>query len=130
VAAPNTPWGEQGQMQPLTGKQILDYINGIPLVSGPVNPATRVEQYTPDNRIPPSYGQVELKPAYANAPVNPAATTTNSGLTQQQNDQISQVLGPNWASDMQTAATNGDWTTYDNIRRQVDQILNPVQQIV
>jgi len=123
VAAPATPWGQQGIATPLTGPEIADIVAGKSYIGGPVRPATRVEQYVPDTRIPPSYGQVMLNPSYKGTAVAP---TTTGGTTDSQFKQIAEKLGPNWATDLQTAATNGNWDEYNRIQQLVNSILNPV----
>jgi len=124
VAAPTTPWGAQGIAEQLTGQQIVDYINGKPLVTGPVAPATRSEAYRADTRTPPSYGQVQINPVYKGT--NTTTKTNSGGTTDAQFKQIAEKLGNNWATDLQTAATNGDWEKYNLIQQQVNSILNPV----
>jgi hypothetical protein len=124
VQAPETPWRLQSVAQPLTGEQINDYIQGKAIVSGPVIPATRVEQYVPDTRIPPSYGQVQLTPNVRTTPAS--STVSNSSSTIADNPEIVARLGSNWFARQQGAANAGDWDTYFAIQRQVDQILNPV----
>jgi hypothetical protein len=122
VAAPATPWGAQSVAEPLTGAQLNDYIQGKAIVSGPVRPATRVEQYVPDTRTPPSYGQVQMNPVYNNT----QTTNNTGGVTDIQYAQIVEKLGPNWASDLQVAAQNGNWDEYNRIQQLVNSILNPV----
>jgi hypothetical protein len=123
VAAPVTPYGLQGQAQPLTGQQIDDIINGVPLVQQPIRPATRVEQYRADTRTPPSYGQVKLDPRYGNTVAATAPVTPTSNNPR--NQEITAKLGANWFNRQQAAAAAGDWDTYYEIQRQVDAILNP-----
>jgi hypothetical protein len=80
VAAPNTPFGLQQLARPLTSQEIQDIISGRGYRPSNVNPATRVNQYVPDYRTPPSYGQVRLNPMYrtttTNTPVLPVAPDT------------------------------------------------------
>jgi hypothetical protein len=124
VAAPETPFGLQQGFTPLTGQQINDIIAGKQ-VSGPVSPnATRVEQYRADTRTPPSYGQVELKPAYKTTAGSVAPTNTNN-VSDAQYNRITEVLGPNWFNRQQAAAQAGDWETYNMIQNQINNILNP-----
>ena len=124
VAAPVTPYGLQGQAQPLTGQQITDVINGVPLVRQPIRPATRVEQYRADTRTPPSYGQIKLDPRYGNTVATTAAAVAPAS-TNPRNQEIAAKLGANWFNRQQAAAASGDWDTYYEIQRQVDAILNP-----
>jgi hypothetical protein len=122
VQAPVTPWGLQQIATPLTGQQITDIINGKPYVSAPVRPATRVEQYVPDTRTPPSYGQVQLQPIYKDTVVNAPVAPTN---VDPRYAEVSKQLGANWFNRQQAAAAAGDWETYNLITQQVNSILNP-----
>jgi hypothetical protein len=119
VAAPNTPFGLQQLAKPLTGQEITDVISGRPYVSGPVAPATRMEQYVPDTRTPPSYGQVKLNPTYTGATQTPARTASPNYSN------VSQKLGDNWFNKQQAFAMAGDWDAYNDYTQQINNILNP-----
>jgi len=123
AAAPNTPFGLQQMAKPLSSQQIQDMIAGKEITIPKVAPATRKEQYV-KGPVAPTYGQVMLNPGYKGT----AATTgaTSSGTTDAQFKQIADKLGPNWATDLQTAATNGNWDEYNRIQQLVNSILNPV----
>jgi hypothetical protein len=127
AAAPETPWGLQQIAKPLTGQQIQDMIAGKQITTPTVANATRKEAYA-QGPVVPTYGQVQLNPAYKGTAVAPGATTSG-GTTDAQFKQIADKLGPNWASDMQKAATNGDWAEYNRIQQEVNTILYPSQQI-
>ena len=119
VAGPVTPFGLQGQAQPLTGQQISNVISGVPLVQQPVVPATRIEQYRADTRTPPSYGQVQLNPQYTGA----AAARTNTTGSDNNMNRVTAKLGDNWFNRQQASAAAGDWDNYYAIQKQVDDIL-------
>jgi hypothetical protein len=123
AAAPTTPWGLQQMATPLTSQQIQDIVAGKEITTPTVAPATRREAYV-KGPVAPTFGQVKLSPAYKNTGAN--TTTTSGGTTDQQYKQIVEKLGPNWATDLQTAATNGNWTEYNRIQQEVNSILNPV----
>jgi hypothetical protein len=63
-AAPNTPWGLQQLAQPLTSQQLQDLLSGRGYTPPTIAPATRMNPYIADNRIPSSYGQLQLSPTY------------------------------------------------------------------
>mgnify|MGYP007049610227 CR=1 FL=1 len=136
VAAPVSPWGLQGQAQPLTGQQISDVIAGQPLVQAPVAPARRVEQYRPNYNRPPSYGQIKLTPQYGGSAATPAAAAMSdmtpmsaapanfvAGPTGDNMDRVTAQLGPNWFNKQQASAAAGDWDSYYQIQQQVDNIM-------
>ena len=137
VAGPVTPYGLQGQAQPLTGQQITDVVQGRPLVQAPVAPATRVEQYRPDYRELPTYGQIQLSPQYAGSAARTAAAPMMaSSFAEPQAavaapapaasgnmDRVTAQLGPNWFNKQQAAASAGDWDSYYNMQKQVDDIM-------
>ena len=133
VAAPVTPYGLQGQAQPLTGQQISNVIAGQPLVQAPVVPATRVEQYRPNYNRPPSYGQIQLNPQYGGSAATTAtpAAAARSIAPQMSTaapatgnmDQVTAQLGPNWFNKQQASAAAGDWDSYYQIQQQVDNIM-------
>ena len=80
----------------------------------PAMPATRTTPYAPPPGTPPSYGQVQLNPAYSsvtNAAVNQVATT----------------LGDDWAQRLQAAAASGDWATYNSILNQANAVTSQSQ---
>ena len=124
AAAPNTPFGLQQLAKPLTSQQIQDMIAGREITTPTVAPATRKEQYV-KGPVAPTYGQVMLNPSYKGTAATTGATTSG-GTTDAQFKLISEKLGPNWATDLQTAATNGDWAEYNRIQQEVNSILNPV----
>ena len=128
VMAPNTPYGLQQGFSPLTANQISALVQGHEPVMAPVaNPATRINPYTPDTRIPPSYGQLNLQPQYKNTVLTNntvgaiAPTTAPTGTY----DQVNQQLGNDWSYRLQAAANSGDWATYYAIQKQVNDILYP-----
>jgi hypothetical protein len=123
AAAPATPWGLQQLAKPLSSQQIQDMVAGKQITTPTVAPATRKEAYA-KGPVAPTFGQVMLNPSYKGTAVAPGATT--SGTTDAQFKLVAEKLGPNWASDLQRAATNGDWAEYNRIQQEVNSILNPV----
>ena len=131
VAAPETPYGLQQGFKPLTSEQISAIVQGREPVMAPIAPAaTRIEQYRPDNRIPPESGQIRLTPNYkpsnVSGPVMPNDIATPTGSY----DDVNNKLGEDWSYRMQQAAAVGDWKTYYAIQQQVNDILYPPKKIV
>ena len=111
-----------------------------PLARRHAIPATRATPYAPPPGTPPSYGQVQLNPAYSGATSTPvysgsvgstgAASAVNpaSGATPTANisyEQVAQVLGQDSANAMQAAANAGNWTAYNEILKRALLIISP-----
>jgi hypothetical protein len=52
-------------------------------------------------------------------------TSAETGVTNEQFQQVSKALGNDWLIRQQKAAQTGDWATYYQIQAQVYAILNP-----
>jgi hypothetical protein len=124
-AAPDTPFGLQSVGQPLTSQQIMDLIMGKQITQPSVTPATKVIPTPPGsapiNQLPISAPQLREIPMTSVQPT----TSAETGVTNEQFQQVSKALGNDWLIRQQKAAQTGDWATYYQIQAQVYAILNP-----
>lgn len=115
VAAPDTPFGNQGVAKPLSAADYENIILGRPFTPEQFTPATRRQAYNPALLQTPVGQSGSAQPV--SGPVAPSTTYTMNPAEIQQ---ISSVLGPAMAQALAAAMAAGDMETVNNIKSQYD----------